>query len=51
MKLEDMTPEMQREAEQVDTEAKASADKIKRTRRLTLNFLEMGLAEGLDWTS
>ena len=46
MKLEDMTPAMQREAEQVDTEAKASADKIKRTRRPTLNFLEMGLAEG-----
>ena len=46
MKLEDMTPAMQREAEKVDTEAKASADKIKRTRRPTLNFLEMGLAEG-----
>ena len=46
MKLKDMTPEMQREAEQVDTEAKASADKIKRTRRPSLNFLEMGLPEG-----
>ncbi len=30
MKLEDMTPAMQQEAERVDVEAKASAEKIKR---------------------
>ena len=46
MKLEDMTPAMKLEAEQVDAEAKASAEKIKRSRRPTLNFLEMGLPEG-----
>lgn len=46
MKLEDMTPAMQAEAERVDVEAKASAEKIKRSRRPTLNFLEMGIPEG-----
>ena len=46
MKLEDMTPAMQQEAGRVDVEAKASAEKIKRSRRPSLNFLEMGIAEG-----
>ena len=41
-----MKEHMQQEAEKVDVEAKASADKIKRSRRPTLNFLEMGIAEG-----
>ena len=39
MKLEDMTPAMQQEAGRVDVEAKASAEKIKRSRRPSLNFL------------
>jgi len=46
MKLEDMTPAMQAEAEQVDVEARASAEKIKRSRRPSLNFIEMGIPEG-----
>lgn len=44
MKLEDMTPAMQQEAGRVDVEAKASAEKIKRSRRPSLNFIEMGIA-------
>ena len=34
------------EAERVDVEAKASAEKIKRSHRASLNFLEMGIAQG-----
>ena len=46
MKLEDMTPVMQAEAEKVDIEAKASAEKLKRARRPSLNYLEMGIPIG-----
>lgn len=46
MKLEDMTPAMQAEAEKVDIEAKASAEKLKRSRRPSLNYLEMGIPVG-----
>ena len=46
MKLEDMTPAMQAEAEQVDVQAKASAEKLKRSRRPSLNYLEMGIPVG-----
>ena len=46
MKLEEMNPAVQQEAERIDVEAKASAEKIKRSRRPSLNFLEMGIAEG-----
>ena len=46
MKLEDMTPAMQAEAEQVDVQAKASAEKLKRSRRPSLNYLEMGIPIG-----
>ena len=42
MKLEDMTPLMQAEAEEVDVEAKALIERLKRARRLLLNYLEMG---------
>ena len=37
MALEDMTPALQ-EANQVDVEARAGADKLKRSRRPPLNF-------------
>ena len=46
MKLEDMTPAMQREAEQVDTEAKASSEKLKRQKKPRMNFADMGIADG-----
>lgn len=46
MKLEDMTPAIQAEAEQVDVQAKASAEKLKRSRRQSLNYLEMGIPVG-----
>ena len=46
MKLEDMTPVMQAEAEKVDVEAKASAEQLKRARRPSLNYLEMGIPVG-----
>ena len=46
MKLEDMTPAMQAEAEQVDVQAKASAEKLKRSRRPNLNYIEMGIPIG-----
>lgn len=46
MKLEDMTPAMQAEADKVDVEAKASAEKLKRSRRPSLNYLEMGIPTG-----
>lgn len=46
MSLEDMTPAFQKEAEMVDVEAKASAEKLKRARRPSLNYLEMGIPVG-----
>ena len=46
MKLEDMTPAMQREAEQVDTEAKASSEKLKRQKKPRMNFADIGIADG-----
>ena len=46
MKLEDMTPAMQAEAEQVDVQAKASAERLKRSRRPNLNYMEMGIPIG-----
>ena len=46
MKVEDMTPAMQREAEQVDTEAKASSEKLKRQKKPRMNFADMGIADG-----
>ena len=46
MKLEDMTPAMQAEAEQVDVQAKASAEKLKRSRRPNLKYIEMGIPIG-----
>ena len=46
MALEDVTPVIQKEAESVDIEAKASTEKFKKKRRPTLNYFEMGLKEG-----
>ena len=46
MKLEDMTPAIQAQADAVDVEAKASAEKLKCSRRPSLNYLEMGIPVG-----
>ena len=46
MKLEDMTPAVQQEAEQVDAEAKAAVEKFKKSRRPLINYLEMGIPIG-----
>ena len=46
MKLEDMTPTIQQEAEQVDVEAKAAAEKFKKARRPNLRFTKLGIPEG-----
>jgi T5orf172 domain len=45
MVIEDVTPALQAQAEKVDTEAKAGADKLK-ARRPVQNFIEMGIPEG-----
>jgi len=42
---EDVTPTLQAEANKVDTEAKAGADKLK-AQRPVQNFIEMGIPEG-----
>lgn len=44
--LEDVTPEVKAEAEQVDVEAKSSAERLKSRRRQSLNFIEMGIPAG-----
>ena len=46
MALEDMTPQLQQEAESVDVEAKASSQRFERSRRPPLNFIEMGVPVG-----
>ena len=46
MALEDMTPAMQEEANQVDVEAKSGAEKLKRSRRPPINYLEVGIPVG-----
>ena len=46
MASEDMTPTLQQEANQVDVEAKAGAEKLKRSRRPPLNYIEMGIPVG-----
>ena len=46
MKLEDMTTAMQAQTEQVDVQAKASAEKLKRSRRPNLKYIEMGIPLG-----
>lgn len=46
MASEDMTPELQQEADQVDVEAKPGAEKLKRSRRPPLNYIEMGIPIG-----
>ena len=43
MALEDVTPVVQKEAENVDLEAKTSTEKFKRTRRKQMNLWTMGL--------
>lgn len=45
MVSEDVTPSLQEEASRIDVEAKAGADKLKKTRPVQ-NFLEMGIPEG-----
>ena len=46
MAQEDLTPAIQKEAENVDRDAKASADRFKRQRRPPLNYIEMGIPIG-----
>lgn len=46
MDAEDVTPAVRREADGVDVGAKAFAEKLKRTRGPTANFIEMGLPIG-----
>ena len=50
MAIENLTPEFRAEAEQVDVEAKAAADKLKRSRRPPLNYLDMGIEIGSTLT-
>lgn len=44
----DVTPELQREADAVDIEAKDASSKLKATRRPNLNFPEMGIPIGSE---
>ena len=46
MEIEDVTPQVQREADSVDVDAKPSADRLKRARRPVMNYLEMGVPVG-----
>ena len=46
MAVEDVTPAVQQEAERVDVEAKAAADRFKKARKPPLNFLEVGVPIG-----
>lgn len=46
MKLEDMTPVVQQEADQVDVDAKAAVEKFKKSRRPNLRFTKLGIPEG-----
>ena len=46
MAMEDVTPNVQKEAKKIDIEANISSEKFKKKRRPTLNYLEMGLKEG-----
>jgi len=46
MALEDVTPAVQKEAEQVDTDARDAAERFKKARRPRLNFLELGVPIG-----
>ncbi len=50
MAVENLTPELRAEAEQVDVEAKAAADKLKRSRRSPLNYLDIGIEIGSTLT-
>jgi hypothetical protein len=47
MVIEDVTAVLQAEADKVDAEAKAGAEKLK-TRRPVQNFFEMGILEGAE---
>ena len=46
MAMEDVTPNVQKEAKKIDIEANISSEKFKKKRRPTLNYFEMGLKEG-----
>ncbi len=46
MAVEDVTPAVQQEAEQVDVEAKAASDRFKKARKPPLNFLDIGVPIG-----
>ena len=46
MEIEDVTPSIQREAESVDPNAKPSADRLKRSRRPVMNYMNIGLPVG-----
>lgn len=46
MEIEDVTPQVQQEADSVDADAKSSAERLKRSRRPVMNYLEMGLPVG-----
>ena len=45
MSLEDVTPEMQKEADNVDVDSKEAVKKLK-SRRPNMNFIEMGIPIG-----
>jgi len=46
MSLQDVTPAVQRQAENVDVEAKAAIEKFKHKRRPSLDYIEMGIPVG-----
>ena len=46
MEIEDVTPQVQQEADSVDADAKSSAERLKRARRPVMNYQEIGLPVG-----
>ena len=50
MAIEDVTPSVQKEAENVDLEANISSEKFKQKQRPRMNFVEMGMELGENLT-
>ncbi len=46
MEIEDVTPSIRQEADTVDVDAKSASERLKKSRRPVMNYLDMGLPVG-----
>ena len=46
MEIEDVTPSIRQEADSVDVDAKSASERLKKSRRPVMNYLDMGLPVG-----